>query len=81
MCSRWRGLYLQVSSSGAKSWIYRFMLDATPREMGLRPVNTIPLIEAHKRAGECRRMRLDGIDPIEARRAKHDLVQLPKLLA
>jgi integrase len=65
------GLYLQVSTSGAKSWIYRFMLDAKPREMGLGPVNIIPLVEARKRAAECRRMRLDGIDPIETRRAKH----------
>ena len=65
------GLYLQVSPGGAKSWIYRFMLDARTREMGLGPVHTIPLVEARKRAAECRRMRLDGIDPIEARRAKH----------
>jgi integrase len=65
------GLYLQVSARGAKSWIYRFMLDGRPREMGLGPVNIISLVEARKRAAECRRMRLDRIDPIEARRAKH----------
>src|SRR5206468_1322134 len=29
----------------------------------------IPLADARKRAAECRRMRFDGIDPIEARRA------------
>jgi integrase len=65
------GLYLQVSAAGAKSWIYRFMLDGRPREMGLGPVNVISLAEARKRAGEYRRMRLDGIDPIEARKARH----------
>jgi hypothetical protein len=27
------GLSLQVSAGGAKSWIYRFMLDGRPREM------------------------------------------------
>jgi hypothetical protein len=64
------GLYLQVSAGGAKSWIYRFMLDGRAREMGLGPVNTIPLAEARKRAAECRKMRLDGIDPIEARWAQ-----------
>ncbi|MBV9373569.1 MAG: DUF4102 domain-containing protein, partial [Alphaproteobacteria bacterium] len=64
------GLYLQVSGAGAKSWIYRFMLDGRPREMGLGPVDVISLAEARKRAIECRRMRLDGIDPIEARRAE-----------
>jgi len=61
------GLYLQVSSSGTKSWIFRFTLNGRAREMGLGPVHTIPLGDARKRAAECRRMRLDGIDPIEAR--------------
>jgi hypothetical protein len=61
------GLYLQVSTGGAKSWIFRFMLDGRAREMGLGPVHAIPLAEARKRAAECRRMRVDGIDPIEAR--------------
>jgi integrase len=61
------GLYLQVSAGGAKSWIYRFTLDGRAREMGLGPVHAIPLAEARKRAAECRRMRVDRIDPIEAR--------------
>jgi integrase len=63
------GLYLQVSAGGAKSWIFRFTLDGRAREMGLGPVHAIPLAEARKRATECRRMRVDGIDPIEARSA------------
>lgn len=29
------GLYLQVTSSGAKSWLYRYMLAGRRREMGL----------------------------------------------
>ena len=64
------GLYLQVNAVGAKSWIFRFMLDGRPREMGLGPAHAIPLAEARKRATECRRMRIDGIDPIEARSAE-----------
>jgi len=63
------GLYLQVSAGGAKSWIFRFMLEGRAREMGLGPVHAIPLAEARKRAAECRRMRVDGVDPIEARSA------------
>src|SRR5712691_12896799 len=66
------GLYLQVSTGGAKSWIFRFMLDGRAREMGLAPLHTIPLAEARKRAAECRRMRLDGIDPIAARSTHRD---------
>src|SRR6202040_4136223 len=63
------GLYLQVSAGGARSWIFRFTLDGRAREMGLGPVHAIPLAEARKRAAECRRMRVDGVDPIEARSA------------
>ncbi|HEV7370819.1 tyrosine-type recombinase/integrase [Arenibaculum sp.] len=62
------GLYLQVTESGAKSWIYRFTLDGRAREMGLGPVHTIALAEARDRATACRKMRLEGIDPIEARK-------------
>src|ERR1700730_2568200 len=61
------GLYLQVSAGGARSWIFRFTLDGRAREMGLGPVHAIPLAEARKRAAECRRMRVDKVDPIEAR--------------
>src|ERR1700757_3755425 len=70
------GLYLQVSAGGAKSWIYRFMLGGRPREMGLGPLNVISLAEARKRAAEYRRMRHDGIDPIEARRSQRDQKKL-----
>jgi integrase len=64
------GLYLQVAVSGAKSWIYRYMLNGRAREMGLGPLHIISLSEARSRAAECRRLRLDGIDPIEARKGK-----------
>jgi integrase len=64
------GLYLQVTASGAKSWIFRFMLHGKAREMGLGPLHTISLAEARERAKECRKLRLDGIDPVEARKAK-----------
>jgi integrase len=70
------GLYLQVSAGGAKSWIYRFMLDGRPREMGLGPLSVISLAEARKRAAEYRRMRHDGIDPIESRRTLRDQKKL-----
>jgi hypothetical protein len=40
------GLCLQVSAGGAKSLIFRFMLDRRSREMGLGPLHAIPLAEA-----------------------------------
>jgi integrase len=64
------GLYLQVTQSGARSWVWRFMLHGKARWMGLGALHTISLAEARGKARECRRMRLDGLDPIEVREAK-----------
>jgi integrase len=64
------GLYLQVTSAGAKSWIYRFSLNGKAREMGLGSLSAISLADARLEAGKCRRLRQDGRDPIEARKAE-----------
>jgi integrase len=64
------GLFLQVSVRGAKSWVFRFKIAGRLRVMGLGPAHTISLAEARERARECRKLRLDGIDPIEARRGQ-----------
>ena len=65
------GLYLQVTAKGGKSWVYRYMLDGTPRYMGLGPLHTVTLADARIKALEARRLRLAGVDPIKAR---HDAV-------
>jgi integrase len=62
------GLYLQVSPSLSKSWIFRFKLHSRAREMGLGPLNALSLADARGKAAECRHQLLDGIDPIEARK-------------
>jgi len=62
------GLFLQVSASGSKSWVFRFKEADKLHEMGLGATHTIGLAEAREKARECRRLRLDGIDPIEARK-------------
>lgn len=61
------GLYLQVSASGGKSWIYRFMRDGRAREMGLGPVGAVSLSEARRRAAEARERVAAGLDPIDQR--------------
>ncbi|MCJ2138403.1 tyrosine-type recombinase/integrase [Methylobacterium sp. J-026] len=58
------GLYLQVTHAQARSWIFRFMLDGRARSMGLGPLHTITLAEARTKATECRKLCLDGRDPI-----------------
>jgi integrase len=60
---------LQVSAAGTKSWVFRFKEAGKLREMGLGATHTIGLAEAREKARDCRRRRLDGIDPIEARKA------------
>src|SRR5262245_62780247 len=73
------GLYLQVSNgkSGAcRSWIFRFATNGRGRQMGLGPFHTIGLGQAREKARECRRLLLEGIDPIEARRTRRAQAQL-----
>jgi integrase len=61
------GLWLQVTEAGTKSWLFRFMREGVAREMGLGAIHTLGLADARQRAAECRRLLLDGIDPIAAR--------------
>jgi integrase len=69
------GLYLQVTKGGA-SWIYRYMLNGRAREMGLGPLALFGLSEARAMALDARRLRHQGIDPIEHRRAIRAQAQL-----
>jgi integrase len=62
------GLYLRVTPAGTKNWVFRFMLNGRPRWMGLGPLSLYSLSEARARALEARRLRHDGIDPLEARK-------------
>ncbi|MGP1676196.1 MAG: tyrosine-type recombinase/integrase [Burkholderiales bacterium] len=64
------GLYLQVSESGSKSWLFRFVLNGKERQMGLGPFHTVTLADARADAVESRKLLLAKIDPIEARKAK-----------
>jgi integrase len=61
------GLYLQVAPGGSKSWVFRFKKNGKARDMGLGPVHTLTLAEAREKATACRRLRLDGVDPIAQR--------------
>jgi integrase len=64
------GLYLQVTKGGARTWVYRFMLRGRAREMGLGPLHIVSLAEAREKAKEARKLRHEGIDPIDARKEK-----------
>lgn len=70
------GLYLRVSTSGAKSWVFRFQLDGKRRDMGLGPFPDISLAEARAKATAHRKQRHDGIDPLDAKAAQRQAQRL-----
>lgn len=63
------GLYLQVTPSGAKSWVFKWKPSGAKwaREMGLGSAITYSLAEARDKALECRKLVAIGVDPIRAR--------------
>ncbi len=63
------GLYLQISKTGIKSWIFRFTLDGKRKEMGLGHVENLSLAEARKKAAELNyQVKQDKIfNPIQER--------------
>ncbi len=75
------GLYLQVSSGGSKSWLFRFMLEGRSREMGLGSFEFVGLAEARQFALDARRLLTDGVDPIDARTAAEKAAKLAKASA
>lgn len=70
------GLYLKVTETGTKSWVFRFRVNGKLRDHGLGSVNTLSLAEARQAAQECRKLRLQGQDPIEAKRRQRVTAQL-----
>ena len=67
------GLYLQVTEgadgSPRKSWLFRYAVGGRERQMGLGPLNDVPLAEARARAISAREMRRAEKDPLAEREA------------
>lgn len=61
------GLQLVVTSPTSRSWVYRYMLSRKRREMGLGPYPTISLADARQKAADARKLKANGIDPLEHR--------------
>ena len=76
-----KGLWLRVKTTGAKSWMYRFMLQGKQREMGLGPYPEISLADARQLAADAREQTKRGTDPIEARHQAEADQQAQALLA
>jgi integrase len=64
------GLQLLVKESGARSWVYRFMLNGKSRDVGLGPAagpGAKALVDARDDAINLRRLVKAGIDPLQQR--------------
>jgi hypothetical protein len=59
------GLYLLVGPTGSKSWIFRYKVGRRERVMGLGPFPDVLLADARVRAADCRRLRVENVDPLE----------------
>jgi Arm DNA-binding domain len=63
------GLYLFISKTGRKTWLFRYMRDRQAHEKGLGSYPAISLSQAREKAAECRRQLALGQDPIQQARA------------
>ena len=74
-------LYLRVSDTGAKSWVFRFQLDGKRRKMGLGSLDALPLAEARAKAAEFRVLVKQNIDPLNLKQAdKREKAQLEEVV-
>jgi integrase len=67
-----RGLYLKVQPGGARSWLVRYQIAGKVHDLGLGSYPEISLADARRRALEARRVKVNGADPLAARRAERE---------
>jgi integrase len=62
------GLTLQITTTGAKSWLLRYMMAGKPFGMGLGPTHTVSLAEARQKALDARKLLIEGVNPLVVKR-------------
>src|SRR6516165_10026211 len=75
-CGLVRGLYLQISDSGAKSYVLRYERHGHERMMGLGSASEFSLKAARERALAARRLLADGVDPLATKQANRQASKL-----
>lgn len=63
------GLQLQITPTGARSWVLRTTVGRRRRDIGLGGYPDVTLAQARERARDAKEKIRQGIDPIEARKA------------
>jgi integrase len=67
------GLYLLVKDTGARSWVFRYMLKGKARDMGLGPLSGSEAVSLTKAREDAEALRVElrkGIDPLLERKRK-----------
>lgn len=64
------GLAMQITPTGARSWILRCKVGQKRRHIGLGGYPEVSLADAREQAREARALIKQGVDPIDERRAK-----------
>jgi integrase len=62
-------LYLSITGTGGKSWIFLYELAGRQREAGLGSAIAVTLAEARGKAAEYRSLLAKGVDPLSVKRA------------
>ena len=73
------GLYLQISPTGSKSWLFRYTRQGKAREMGLGALAVVSLLQAREKAAVARQVIAAGGDPIETREADQAQAKLEEV--
>jgi integrase len=63
------GAYLQIAARGTRSWLFRYRVGDQQHHMGLGSCDYVTLAEARERAIDAQRLRIQGGDPLETKRA------------
>ena len=75
-CGLIRGLYLQITPAGSKSYVLRYQLRGQERWMGLGGASEFTLSEARTRARAARQLLADRIDPLVGKQAAEEAAKL-----
>jgi integrase len=62
------GAYLQIAVGGTRSWLFRYRVGNQQHHMGLGSCKYVSLQEAREKAWQAQRQRLNGVDPLQAKR-------------
>ncbi|SMG61818.1 tyrosine-type recombinase/integrase [Cedecea sp. NFIX57] len=63
-----RGLFIQVTPRGVKTWYYRYNLGGKDKKISLGLYPEISLVAARDKITDLRRMVMSGVDPLMSRR-------------